>query len=143
MAYTPERIAEVMAMLSANGGNLSETSRQSGVPFSTIKAWKDKKRGGANQESSSTFVLPKKEALADKLMLTAALCMKEFLRRLQEQPASISNADLLRAAGISVDKYINLQGLDYIERYKELEQRVVKAEQVAMLRAAGGIGGAA
>jgi len=37
--YSPERKAEVLALLSANKGNLSKTANESGITLSTIQYW--------------------------------------------------------------------------------------------------------
>ena len=39
--YTPEEITATLALLQANGGNLTRTSKETGVVRSTIRKWRD------------------------------------------------------------------------------------------------------
>jgi len=41
--YTEEDIAQTLLVLASNKGNLLETCRQTGVPFTTIACWRDGK----------------------------------------------------------------------------------------------------
>jgi transposase-like protein len=41
MAHSDKTKAEVLALLDANGGNLSQTARDAGLPISTVQSWRD------------------------------------------------------------------------------------------------------
>lgn len=95
--YSDSEKAETLVALDLNGGNLSKTQRDTGVPINTIKDWRDGKvtddvtklRTGKKIELSQVF-----EDLAYKL--TGALN--------EDTVAKMSGQQLMTSAGIAVDK---------------------------------------
>ena len=130
MAYTEARIAEVLTLLEANGGNLTATAKEAGVSKSTIKAWRDKKRGGKRLESSFDFVHQKRDellALSENIALSAG---KLLLKRLEETPDKVSTGDAGRIYGISTDKVQNLTSAKQDTRLAVIEEQLDLALQV-------------
>lgn len=66
MAYSDEYIAETLALLEANGGNMRKTARQAGVTHRTIQVWKEQITSGEATAiaSAASKVTDKKRALA-------------------------------------------------------------------------------
>jgi transposase-like protein len=101
--YSDEDKANALAALGANGGDLRRTSRDVGVPFSTLQGWaKDR---GLNQAVTELAVTKKKD-LADELEAIA-------LKLAEAMPDKVKDATLQQIAtslGIAVDKMQLLRG---------------------------------
>jgi transposase-like protein len=63
-SYSDEERMEALAALDANGGSLRKTARDTGVPISSLKDWRD---GRAIPNSCAELRTQKKQALADRL----------------------------------------------------------------------------
>ena len=64
MSYTEDQKATALAALQANGGNLIQTSKVTGIPRTTLRLWRDDKNVPATVAEKCQ---QKKEDLADKL----------------------------------------------------------------------------
>jgi hypothetical protein len=88
--------AEALAALDANGGNIAQTSRQLGIPRSTLTLWRS---GGVTEEVADICHL-KKADLADRLETIAHL----ILDGLPDKVGASSLKDAAVAFGVVVDK---------------------------------------
>lgn len=105
--YSEREKAAALAVYDATG-NLSEASRISGIPDSTIHGWLSEKPSIVNSDvpllrqgyERST------ESLADKFETIAHLCTDEISTRLQDSNKvhEIPMPHLIKAAEVSVDK---------------------------------------
>lgn len=101
--YSPDKRAEVMAHLEANGGNVSSTSRDTGVPRKTIERWRDGK-----DELDEDLVEQKKEDLAETLEKLAFSFCTALSKRLRSGKADTK--EMCVGLGIAVDKLLLLRG---------------------------------
>lgn len=140
--YSDEERANALAALAANGGNLSLTSRQLGIPRATIQAWAN---STAHPEAAENAA-PKKAELADRLDVIA----HQLLDGLTEDKIKLAGApQLMTAFGIAVDKAQLLKGKptainDNTHRHDdlsdaELDARIAELE-ARVHRAAGTAG---
>lgn len=100
--YSDEQRAAVLAALDANGGNLSKTARDTGVPKSTLIAWRD-----------NVHVPPPDELRTSKKLELTELIHAELEAIFETLPGKRNAADyraLTTGAGILVDKLALLQG---------------------------------
>jgi transposase-like protein len=95
--YTDDERATALAALAANGGNVSRTSREQGVPEVTLRQWSS----GARHPEALQMSEGKKAPLADAFEAVAARCLKHVT---DEKLAETGAVDLLKTAGIAVDK---------------------------------------
>lgn len=102
--YSDDDRANALAALAANGGNVSRTARQLGIPVRTLAAW----ARGERHEEAAEMCQEKKGLLVDRL--------KEIAWRLAEaidNPARLQRASLSQVAtafGIVTDKIRLLEG---------------------------------
>jgi transposase-like protein len=100
--YSDQRRAEALAALDANGGNLSKTSRDTGIPRQTLQEWRD----GRVPEGVPELRQEKKAALADRLEELAHTIVDAL-------PGKVADAGLQQAAtslAIAIDKMQLLRG---------------------------------
>lgn len=109
MAYSEKRIAETLAVLKANGGNVSRTSRETGVPRGTLRGWRDASAADAGRQAAiADQTEEQKERLGDVL--------EGFIRRVfsvgitDEKLKAADVKDLVLAAAVAVDKMQLLRG---------------------------------
>lgn len=85
MAKSPDFIAETLAVLKANGGNISATSRATGVSRTAIREWRDREMEKGRREAVEDKVQDKTKQLADGLervaLLAVGLVNKEALEK--------------------------------------------------------------
>ena len=103
-SYADEEKATALAMLDDNGGNLSKTQRETGVPRTTLKDWRDGRRG---MNGAVTRWREEKR-------LDLAACYEEFQHKaLPVAEGKLKDAslkDLMTASGIAADKMAMLRG---------------------------------
>jgi len=104
--YTDEQKASAYVVLASNEGNIKRTSRDTGVPISTLRSWRDE---WARLES-----LPAPEKLdeaigtfADK----AETIRMKALNELERQLHTAKPGDLIKIVGILDDKITRARGL--------------------------------
>lgn len=106
-SYTPEQIAEALAALELNGGNVKRTAVALGIPRPTLILW----RGQANAAAggvTDTSDTEKKGAAAPWVHDFAALwaeAQEVLIRRVIAVAATGSLKDVAVAAGIAADKH--------------------------------------
>jgi hypothetical protein len=76
-SYSDQRKAEALAVLTANGGNLSRTARDTGVPISTLQLWRDR---GVHPEVTE-ICNHVKETLADRIEALLGVIVGEMLKK--------------------------------------------------------------
>src|SRR5690606_19482232 len=123
-SYTEAQRAEALAALQANGGNLSATSRQTGIPASTIRDWRD--------------TPDHLTELRDEKKRDLALAIEELAHRIVEvMPDRVHDANfqhLAVALGIAVDKLRLLRGeATNIEEVRGSDAKHELAERLARL----------
>ncbi len=102
--YSDTEKATTLAMLDANGGNLSRTQRETSVPRSTLREWRD----GRHHGDVTDIRQEKRLELAD--------LFEQFIRDVfeygltEEKIKAASLKDLMTGAGIAADKLILLRG---------------------------------
>ena len=100
--YSDTEKATALAMLDANGGNLSRTQREVGVPRTTLREWRDGRHNGQVADIRQE----KKEHLAD--------LFEAFIRNVlpvaEGKMKGASFRDLLTGVGIAADKLLALRG---------------------------------
>ncbi len=130
--YSDDERAAALAALAANGGNLSQTARQLGIPKATLRAWRD---GAAHPEASENST-PKKAALAHRLEEVA----HQILDGMTAERLLLSAPhQAMTALGIAVDKMQLLRGrataiTDQTHVHLEMSEEEVDA-RLAELRA--------
>jgi transposase-like protein len=95
-SYSDEDRATALAALDANGGNLSRTASEMGVPRTTLQEW----AAGRVAERVTDIRQEKKGALADRLEEIAHTLVDAI-------PNKVSDADLREVStslGITIDK---------------------------------------
>lgn len=100
--YSDDQRAAVLAALDANGGNLSKTARDTGVPKSTLIAWRD-----------NVHVPPADELRTSKKLELTELIRTELDAIFEAMPGKRESADyktLGTVAGILSDKLTLLDG---------------------------------
>lgn len=100
--YSDEDRAATLAALDMQGGNLSSTSRETGVPLKTIAEWRD----GRAPDCVADLRKEKTIALADKLESIAHQCVDLMPDRMPDA----SLRDLAGAMHLAVDKMRLLRG---------------------------------
>lgn len=102
--YSDREKAEALALLEAANGNVTETSRQTGIPDSTIAQWRDGR--GINEDVVPDLKEFKKKQLSDKF---AAIAHK-FLDLAYEKTEEIKSTGWMPGAGIATEKHLLLTG---------------------------------
>lgn len=115
--YTAEQIAETLAALAANGGNISRTSATTGIPRKTISEWRD---GTWRKDVTPALVEKKKRDLGDTIERLALRLCDVVSRRVKKASKAAKNSgdakdqdsakELLVGLGIVVDKLLLLRG---------------------------------
>lgn len=115
--YTAEQIAETLAALAANGGNVSRTSATTGIPRKTISEWRD---GTWRKDVTPAMVEKKKRDLGDTIERLALRLCDVVSRRVKKASKAAKNGgdakdqdsakELLVGLGIVVDKLLLLRG---------------------------------
>lgn len=129
--YSDNDRASALAVLAANNGNLTRTSRETGVPLTTLKAWSDAPDRAAPSEVRS-------EKAFDLMALFQAELAAVF-DAMGRRRGQAHYSDLSRAAGIFTDKMMALgnnlptQPVDITSGGKPIEST---ADALALLRAA-------
>jgi transposase-like protein len=98
-SYSEAERASTLAALTANGGNVNHTARQTKVPRKTISLWRD---GLSNHPGVADKCQEKIEAL-DSIL---ERCARLYLDRAQESTAIAESKgkDAMTAAAIAIDK---------------------------------------
>lgn len=119
--YSAERKAEVLALVEANGGNVQQTSRDTGIPHQTIRVWLE------TPERFSNLRNEKRSELSQKLKNIAHQCADLLPERLPD--ASVR--DIVGAMGQSIEKFQLLDGLP-----TSITESVERQELVCILQSA-------
>lgn len=98
--YSRERKAEVLALVKANGGNVMETSRETGIRSTTIQYWID------TAERNDEFREHKQAELADRFEGVAHAWLGIAEAKAEQAPFN----HLMIGVGIAVDKMRLLRG---------------------------------
>ena len=101
--YSDNERATTLAVLDTNGGNLSKTSREAGVPIKTIANWRD----GRVHPDVERIRIGKREEIASKIE-SKAIDMLGGVTQAKIKKAGVK--DLMTAVGIAVDKSLLLRG---------------------------------
>lgn len=99
--YTDAQRAEALAALQANGGNLSATSRATGIPHSTLKRWRDQPDPRLAELGEE-----KKADLGDRLESIANALVDAIPEKIADAPLNHVSV----ALGIAIDKLRLLRG---------------------------------
>lgn len=129
--YTDDERATALAALTANGGNVSKTSKQLGIPEMTLRQWSD----GSRHPEATQMSEDKKEPLSDA-------CERIARQLADAMPKKIGKAGLQQTAtsfAIMVDKMQLLRGkATSIQKHdlselsdEELQQRFEEAARIA------------
>ena len=100
--YSDVQRANTLALLKANGGNASQTARDTGIPRRTIQHW----RKGELHPSVATIAQEKSLSLT-QLFENAA---RNALDAADSKRDAASYRDLMTGAGIAADKVAALSG---------------------------------
>ena len=114
-------IGEVLAELDANAGHLSQTSRATDVPVTTIMAWSDNYKDDPLDERYRRL---KNEELADRFRVVAA----KAIERLNSEIDSVKVDNLMVMAATGADKQLLLTG--YSTDIDKMLQRLVEKLQI-------------
>lgn len=101
--YSDEDRANALAALAANGGNISRTSKEIGIPAATLRAWNT----GERHPEATQMCEEKKEPLADAFENIARQLIGGVTK---EKIAAADAQKLMTSAGIAVDKMQLLRG---------------------------------
>ena len=102
--YSDQERAEAMLVLTANGGNLSATALDTGIPYHTLRHW----AAGDRHPEAIQMAKEKMQPLADRLDEIASLLAEGM-----DDPEKIRKAPLNQIAvalGILIDKVQILRG---------------------------------
>lgn len=121
--YTDVQRAEALAALKANGGNLSKTERETGIPRGTLLYWRKHSENAAPIELQTQ----KSESLTTELKSVAFRLVQKLAARLEDDDASVQQ--LATSLGIVVDKLQLLQGQP-TERTAVIDERLTDDERV-------------
>lgn len=103
--YTAEDIAEALAALTANAGNVRATSLEIGIPAQTIRQWRD----GAVSVPSPEVVRDKRAELKSGIERLARKTLRRNLKTVSDETIPLSLRDGAVVLGICVDKLQNLE----------------------------------
>jgi transposase-like protein len=102
-SYSDELKAETLAILDANNGNVRKTARQSGIPQSTIRDWRD---GRGVTDSVTEIRAHKKGELSDLIRDE----LEAIFGAMNTKREAANYRELATAAGILIDKMQLLDG---------------------------------
>jgi len=123
--YTDAQRAEALAALQANGGNLSATSRATGVPISTVKRWRDEPDPRLAELGNE-----KRQDLEESLERIAHALVDAIPGKIDEAPLNHVSV----ALGIAVDKLRLLRGeATNIEEVRGSDAKHELAQRLARL----------
>ena len=119
--YSPERKAEVLAMVAANEGNVLKTARETGIRHSLIQYWQ------ANQDRYANLRHQKQLDLASRYERLTHICLDNWESKID----NASLAQLATASAIATDKMLLLRG-----QPTSITEHVERPELVSILREA-------
>ena len=138
--YTDDEKTSALAVLTANGGNITHTAAQTGIPATTIRKWRDLMQLGKLQKVKIVEPAPvthqeceqKRDSLASRLERLAHLLLDDILDD-PERKATL--AGKMTCFGIAVDKMQLLRGAptSIAGKVEELtnEQRILRLRELA------------
>lgn len=129
--YSDEERGATLTALDANGGNVSKTARETGVPRKTVEEWRD----GRHVPEVANIRQGKRRALADELEELAYLCLDLLPDKLNDASAAATAT----ALGIAVDKMQVLRGKPSsvtLNEYADLSAEDIDRELDALANAA-------
>lgn len=95
--YTDEQKAEALAVLKANGGNLTRTAGATGIPRKTLAEWS---KGNHVSDAAEALIPQKVDELADKLEKIAHLISDSLPEKIEK--AGLRDASV--SLGVVIDK---------------------------------------
>ena len=101
--YSDDERASALAALAANGGNVSKTAREQGVPPMTLKHWAD----GDRHPEATKMGEGKKLPLADAIEAVVEKMVGSLVGKIEAAPLQ----PLATSTGIMIDKMLLLRGL--------------------------------
>jgi transposase-like protein len=101
--YSDDQRAAVLAALDANGGNLTRTARETGVPRQTIQTWAGQRDA---QPVSAELRQENRFSLADLIRAELDAIFEEM----HTKRGAANYKELATAAGILADKLLLLEG---------------------------------
>lgn len=105
--YDARDRAIVFATLDSNGGNVRQTSRQIGVPGSTIRGWLKRPQDGEEAALVSRIRARKRRSLSDKFKRLAHKAVGVASRKVDD----LNGYQATLVAGIATDKAALLDGM--------------------------------
>lgn len=104
--YTDEEVAEALAVLKANGGNVLQTAKTTGIPRKTICQWRD---GVSRKNIPKPLIEKKKRDLGDTIeRLAFRLC--DVVSRRIKKGTDDSTKDLVVSIAVAVEKLLLIRG---------------------------------
>lgn len=101
--YSDEIKAETLALLDVNNGNVRKTSRQTGVPQSTIRDWRD---GKGVVDAVAEIRARKKGEISDLIRDE----LEAIFEAMKSKRSEATYKELATAGGILIDKMQLLDG---------------------------------
>jgi len=124
--YTEDQKASVFVALAANEGNVKRTARDTGIPVSTIRRWRDEWQ----RLESLPSVDAVNEAMGDFADKAETIRWKALVE-LERQLSTAKPHDLIKVIGILDDKITRARGL--ADRTVEHRHVLPSAEEVREL----------
>lgn len=124
--YTDEHKAQVYVIYTANEGNVKRTARDTGVPISTIRRWRDE----WNRQENLPDIEILEEAVGSFTDKAQTIRWKALLS-LENQIHTAKPADLIKVIGILDDKITRASGL--ADRTVEHRHTLPSADEVREL----------
>ncbi len=100
--YSDTEKATTLAMLDANGGNLSRTQRETSVPRTTLREWRDGRHNGEVADIRREKKLELSALIEEKARLMLGGITEEKI-------AKTGAKDLMTGVGIAADKMLALR----------------------------------
>src|SRR6266567_4314442 len=109
--HTEEQIAEALAVLTANGGNLRGTANQLGIPHTTLLQWQKQQKTGRNRAGHAVDLCVEVVELRTRKRNDMALAIEDIvwkcITRLSESVVLDKTGrptDLSTVMGVGIDK---------------------------------------
>lgn len=124
-SYSSEDIANALAVVKSNGGNILRSAKELNIPYHTLREWHT--NGRRNTPEVETLQHEKELSLAQKLKTLAHMAVDHASD--PEVLAEASALDAAKIAGIAVDKNLLLTG----QPTSINEERTIDSRQVLVL----------
>lgn len=125
--YSDDAKAQVYTILTTNDGNVKRTARETGVPVSTIRRWRDEWEAEKNLPSIEDIAAASGDFIAD-----AERVRNQALREMERKLPTATPAQLATIVGVLDDKIARARGLtNKVEHEHRLS--LPSAEEIAGL----------